>query len=107
LKHLLYILAFLSLNYSALAADDKNNGKEGTRTVLIKVSDNTGEELAGAKLVVTETGKEFIADFNGNIQLTFRSNETITVKILSLGYSEKTIRSNELSTFNDLSLSPL
>lgn len=90
-----------------MAADDKNNGKEGTRTVLIKVSDNTGEELAGAKLVVAETGKEFIADFNGNIQLTIRSNETITVKILSLGYSEKTIRSNELSTFNDFSLSPL
>lgn len=90
-----------------MAADDKNNGKEGSRTVLIKVSDNTGEELAGAKLVVTETGKEFIADFNGNIQLTIRSNETITVKILSLGYTEKTIRSNELSTFNDFSLSPL
>lgn len=87
--------------------DDKNSGKENSKTVLIKVSDSSGEEIPGAKVTITESGKEYIADFNGNIQIQLKPNETFTLKIQSLGYSEKTIQSNELNTFQELTLSPL
>jgi len=89
------------------AADDKNGGKETSKTVLIKITDTHGEEIPGAKVVFEETGKEYIADFNGNIQLSIKTTETLTVKIQSIGYSEKIVKSTELSTYNDLVLRPL
>lgn len=107
MKQLLYIFILLSFSVKFYAADDKNNGKETIKTILIKITDTNGEEIPGAKVILQETGKEYIADFNGNIQLNIKSNETFTVKIQSIGYSEKTIKSNELNTFNDLSLSQL
>lgn len=107
MKHLLYIFFIIVLSNNSFAGDNKNGGKENLKTIIIKVSDNAGEELAGAKVKVAETGKEYIADFNGNIQLQYNANDIITLKIASLGFEEKTIKSSELSTFNDFALNPL
>lgn len=107
MKRLLYILAILTLSFNSFSLDDKNSGKENSRTVLIKVSDSNGEEIPGAKVTIAESGKEFIADFNGNIQIQLKPNESFTLKIQSIGYSEKTIQSNELNTFQELTLSSL
>jgi len=95
------------MSFGAIAHDDKNGGKDANKTVFIKVTDSQGEELAGAKVVLTETGKEYITDFNGQIQITIKTTETLTLKVQSLGFNEITLKSTELSTFNDLSLSPL
>lgn len=95
------------LSLGAFANDDRNGGKEVTKTVCIKVTDTQGEELAGAKIVLAETGKEYITDFNGQIQITIKTTETLTLKVNSLGYNEITLKTSELNTFNDLSLSPL
>lgn len=107
MKRLLYILAILTLSLNTFGIDDKNSGKENSRTILIKVADVSGEELPGAKITIEENGKEYVTDFNGQIQLQLKGSETITLKIQSLGYNQKTIRSNELSTFQELTLSPL
>lgn len=107
MKHLLYIFFIIALSGNSFAGDNKNGGKENLKTIIIKVSDNAGEDLAGAKLMVAETGKEYIADFNGSIQVQYNANENITLKIVSLGFEEKTIKSSELSTFNDFTLNPI
>ncbi len=107
MKHLLYIFLILAFSNKTFAGDNKNGGKENTKTIIIKLIDNTGEELAGAKIKIAETGKEYVADFNGTIQIQCNTNENVTLKIASLGFEEKIIKSSELSTFNDFTLSPL
>ncbi|MDZ4665416.1 MAG: carboxypeptidase-like regulatory domain-containing protein [Bacteroidota bacterium] len=107
MKRLLYILTALTLSLGAFANDERNGGKEAAKTVFIKVTDTQGEELAGAKVVLAETGKEYITDFNGQIQITIKTTETLTLKVQSFGFNEISIKTNELSTFNGLSLSPL
>lgn len=95
------------LSLGAFANDERNGGKEVTKTVFIKVTDSQGEELAGAKVVLAETGKEYVTDFNGQIQITIKQTETLTLKVNSLGYNEITLKTSELNTFNELSLSSL
>ena len=95
------------LSLGAFANDDRNGSREATKTVIIKVTDIKGEELPGAKVVLAETGKEYITDFNGQIQITMKTTETLTIKVRSLGFSELSLKSSELHTFNDLSLTPL
>lgn len=107
MKKLLYILVLLTLSFHSIAADEKNNGKESSKTVVIKITSVSGEEIPGAKVILSETGKEYIADFNGSIQLSIKANETVTLKVQSLGFNEISLKSSELSTFNDVSLSPL
>lgn len=107
MKRLLYIFTALTLSLGAFAIDNRNGGKEVTKTVFIKVTDTKGEELAGAKVVLAETGKEYITDFNGQIQITIKTTETLTLKVQSLGFNELSLKTTELSAFNDVSLSPL
>ena len=107
MKHLLYIFILLTLTSKFYAADDKNGGKESSKTVIIKITDAHGEEIIGAKVILEETGKEYITDFNGNIQLSIKTTEIVTVKVQSIGFVQKTIKSTELSTYNDVVLSPL
>lgn len=107
MKILLYIITLLTLSLNTFAFNDKNTSKESSKTVLIKITNNGGEEIPGAKVILAETGKEYIADFNGQIQITLEEKKTITLKVQSIGYSEISLKSNELNVFNDISLSPL
>lgn len=95
------------MSLAAFGNDERNAGKEVTKTVIIKVTDSQGEELPGAKVVLAETGKEYVTDFNGQIQITIKTTETLTLKVNSLGYNELSLKTSELHTFNDLSLNPL
>ena len=63
--------------------------------------------FAGKRNPTTAYLKEYITDFNGQIQITIKTTETLTLKVQSLGFNELSLKTNELSTFNDLSLSPL
>lgn len=107
LKHLIYILLFLSLTGTLIANGNKNGHKEQTKTVILKISDKNGEELAGAKIRIAETGKEFIADFNGIVQLSLKKEEAVTLQIENLGFESISLKSTEINTFQELSLSPL
>lgn len=95
------------LSLGAFANDERNGGKEATKTVFIKVTDSQGEELAGAKVVLAESGKEYVTDLNGQIQITIRTTETLTLKINSLGFNELSLKTSDLNTFNELNLSSL
>ncbi len=95
------------MSKQAFAGDSKNGQKESTRVIILKVSANNGEELAGTRIFVAETGKEYYCDFNGNVQLELKKNETLTLKLTSLGFEEKQLKSSELGTFNEVFLSSL
>jgi hypothetical protein len=107
LKHLIYIFVFLSLTGTLFAKGNKNGNKEQTKTVILKISDKSGEELAGAKIKIAETGKEFVADFNGVIQLSLKKEEAVTLQVLSLGYQTVSLKSSDINTFQELTLHPL
>lgn len=107
MKRFIYIFAILTLSLNSFGFDDKNSSSEKSKTILIKVSGTNGEEIPGAKVTVSENGKEFVADFNGTVQIQIKSNENLTFKIQSIGYEVKTVTANELSTFNELSLKEL
>lgn len=107
MKRLIYILAILTLSLNSFGIDDKNSSKENSKTILIKVSDNNGEEIPGAKIINTENGKEYVADFNGTVQIQIKSSENLTFKIESIGYEVKSVNTNELSTFNEFTLKNL
>jgi hypothetical protein len=92
------------LSLGAFANDERNGGKEVTKTVFIKVTDSQGQELPGAKVVLAENGKEYVTDFNGQIQITIKTTETLTLKVNSIGYNEVTLKTSELNTINELSL---
>ena len=107
MKYLIYILVFLNLSKSIYAHRNKNVPKEQTKTVVLKISDKSGEELAGTKIRIAETGKEFVADFNGVVQLSLKKEETVTLQVISLGFESISLKSSELNTFQELSLNPL
>ncbi len=107
MKRVLYIFTALMLSLGAFANDERNGGKEAAKTVFIKVTDSQGEELAGAKVVLAESGREYVTDFNGQIQITIKTTETLTLKVNSLGFNELSLKTSDLNTFNELSLSSL
>ncbi len=75
--------------------------------MFIKVTSTTGEEVAGAKILVTETGKEYFTDFNGQIQLQVKQGEDLTLKLSTIGYEEKTVKTSQLGTINELTINTL
>lgn len=107
LKHLIYILLLLSFTGGVYANGNKNGNKEQTKTVILKISDKSGEELAGTKIRIAETGKEFITDFNGVVQLSLKKEEAFTLQVISLGYETVSVKSTEINTFQELTLNPL
>lgn len=107
MKHLIYILVFLNLSKSIYAHRNKNVPKEQTKTVVLKISDKSGEELAGTKIRIAETGKEFITDFNGIAQLSLKKEEPVTLQIISIGYEPVSVKSTDIGTFQELTLKPL
>lgn len=111
LKKLIYILLFL--NFSAISFAG-NSDKEktnpvamGVKTVAGKITDVTGESIAGAKIIINETGESFFADLDGNFKLSLKTDKVYTISINTIGYKSLEVKSNNLSLFSDLSLSPL
>lgn len=107
LKHLIYIFFFLSFTAGVYANGNNNGNKEQTKTVILKISDKSGEELAGAKVKIAETGKEYIADFNGVIQLSLKKEDIVTLQVVSLGFESVSLKSSEINSFQELSLNPI
>lgn len=72
-----------------------------------KITDVTGESIAGAKIIVNETGETFFADFDGNFKLSLKTDKAYTLSINTIGYKSLMVKSTNLSLFSDISLSPL
>jgi hypothetical protein len=106
LKKLLYIFLFLSLSAVSFA---RNSDKEKMtlKTVAGKITDVTGESIAGAKIIINETGETFFADLEGNFKLSLKTDKVYSISINTVGFASLEVKSNNLSLFSELSLQPL
>jgi pantothenate kinase len=103
----LYLLV-LAVTF-AIAPLKAGNGNDNTkvRQVSGKIVDAAGESLAGAKLVIAETGETFYADLEGKFQIKVSSEKNYTIKIHSLGYQVLELPATNLFNFDDLILKEL
>jgi hypothetical protein len=106
LKKLIYIFLFISFNAISFAGNiDKE--KTSVKTIAGKITDVTGESIAGAKIIVNETGETFFADFEGNFKLSLKTDKVYSISINTIGYESLEVKSNNLSLFSELSLQSL
>ena len=106
LKKLLYIFLFLSLSAVSFAGNSDKE-KMTLKTVAGKISDVTGESIAGAKIIINETGETFFADLEGNFKLSLKTDKVYSISINTIGFASLEVKSNNLSLFSELSLQPL
>ncbi len=106
MKKLLYIFLILGLN-QALVAGNSDKEKTNTKVVVGKITDTMGESIAGAKIVIPETGETFFADMDGNFKLSLKTDREYSITINSIGYELLQVKSSHLSSFTDLSLKSL
>lgn len=111
LKNLIYIFLLLSLSTISFAG---NSDKEKTNPITIgsknvagKITDATGEAIAGAKIIVNETGETFFADLDGNFKLSVKTDKVYSLSINTIGYQPLEVKSNNLSLFSEFSLQTL
>ena len=106
LKNLIYIFLFLALSSVSLAGNSDKE-KTSTKTVAGKITDVTGESIAGAKIIINETGETFFADLEGNFKLSLKTDKVYSISINTIGFASLEVKSNNLSLFSELSLQPL
>ena len=106
LKKIVYILFILTLNLSVVA---NNNDREKvvTKTISGKITSLSGEEIAGAKIVIEETGETYFSDLNGNFKLVIKADKIYSLVIETIGFEPLTVSSNKIGSFSDLSLNSL
>ena len=106
MKKLLYIFLFLS--FSAVSfAGNSDKEKITLKTVSGKITDVTGESIAGAKIIINETGETFFADLEGNFKLSLKTDKVYSISINTVGFASLEVKSNNLSLFSELSIQPL
>ena len=66
-----------------------------------------GEAVAGAKIVIAETGETFFADMDGYYKLEVKTDKAYSITVNTIGYQPAEYKSNSLGTFTDLSLQEL
>jgi len=103
---LLYIFLFLSLSAVSFAGNSDKE-KITLKTVSGKITDVTGESIAGAKIIINETGETFFADLEGNFKLSLKTDKVYSISINTVGFASLEVKSNNLSLFSELSLQPL
>ena len=77
------------------------------KTIAGKITDASGEAIAGAKIIINETGETFFADLDGNFKLSVKTDKVYSLSINTIGYQPLEVKSNTLSSFSDLSLKEL
>ena len=105
--NVLYLLVLALLITVAPLKAGNGNERGNVRQVSGKVVDAAGESLAGAKLVVAETGETFYADLEGKFQIKLSAEKNYTIKIHSIGYQVLEVPSTNLFNFDDLILKEL
>jgi hypothetical protein len=105
MKRLLLLSFFLlSLSHQAGNSDKE---KKAAKVIAGRVTDQSGQNVAGAKICVIETGETFYADLEGRFQLTVKSDKTYSIQVNTIGYVPAQYKSTELSAFSQLSLEEL
>ncbi|MBA3681004.1 MAG: carboxypeptidase-like regulatory domain-containing protein [Bacteroidetes bacterium] len=110
MKKLLYIFLFISfsaVSFSGNSDKEKKVIATTQKTLAGKITDVTGESIAGAKITINETGETFFADLEGNFKLTVKTDKVYSISINTIGFQPLEVKSNTLSLFSDLSLKEL
>ena len=106
MKKTIFFFLLLSLgisNYQLRASNDKPSVK----VISGKITDKNGEAIAGAELKIIETGEIVYANFEGEFKLQIDPNKNHSIEINTLGFASKTVNSNSLGFFAELSLNQL
>lgn len=106
LKNYLYIVVFLCFT-QLVVAGNSDKVKSSARVITGKVTDLSGESIAGAKISVTETGETVFADMDGNFSLSVKTDKEYSIMVNTIGFQPLLVKSTQLSAFSDLSLKSL
>jgi len=106
LKKLIYIIFILSLQLTAFGGNSDKEKAKG-KVVAGKITDASGEAIAGTKICIKETGETFFADLEGNFRISLKSDQVYSISVQTIGYQPKEIKSSDLSLFSELSLTEL
>jgi hypothetical protein len=106
LKKLVYIFLFAGLSLVSFGGNTDKE-KNSTKTITGKITDKSGVSIPGAKIVIPETGETIFADFDGNFKLSLQTDKDYSISINTIGFQPLELKSSSLTTFSDLSLSPL
>lgn len=110
MKNLVYILLFLSFSAISFAGNSDKEKKPVAithKTLAGKITDATGESIAGAKITINETGETFFADLEGKFTLRVKTDKVYSISINTVGFQPLEVKSNTLSYFSALSLTEL
>lgn len=106
MKHVLFVIFFV-LSSLCLVAGNEGSDKKAERTVIGKVTDASGEVIAGAKISIPETGESVYSDFDGNFKMTLKTDKEYSISVSTIGYQVLETKSSQLHVFTDLTLQPL
>ena len=111
MKNLLYILLFLNLVVQAHNTDKNKNvvtkkvdKTQAVKIVCGKLTSANGEELAGAKITISETGETFFTDLNGSFNIALKGDKSYSLLFHNIGYQPLNVSTQQLETFNSISL---
>lgn len=110
MKNLLYIVLFFSLTTASFAGNSDKEKKSVAvtqKTIAGKITDATGESVAGAKIIINETGETFFADLDGNFKFSVKTDKVYSISVNTIGFQPLEVKSNTLSYFSSLSLTEL
>lgn len=88
-KITLGILLFLTVSFSAVAGGPSDGDK--IATIKGTVTDDKGEPITGAVVVIEGTDKKVYTDFDGNFEITAPKTKQLTLKVSSVAYKEEKI----------------
>ena len=106
MKNTVLTLLFLCIGLVGFAGNETTE-KTSTKTVMGKITDASGESIAGAKIVIVQTGETFFADFDGNFKITLKTDKEYSISINTIGYEVIEKKASHLGTFSDFSLKAL
>ena len=90
-------IIFIGLSIPFMAS---NGGDERTpaTTLSARIIDKYGEAVAGAKIVIRETGQTLYTDFEGSFKVQLDKKNNFTFQVDMIGFEPKSVPSSQLGT---------
>lgn len=97
-KIILAAVFLFALPFITLASGPTDPSK--TTTIKGIVTDDKGQPITGAVVVIEGTDKKVYTDFDGNFEITATESKNLTIKVSSVAYKDEKIvlKNEQLST---------
>ena len=105
-KNAVLIVLILLMSGSVYAGNDHRE-KKAARTISGKITDTYGETIPGAAVFVAELNQTIFTDMDGNFKLQIPADQNLQLSISTLGFEPVKLNSQQLGTFNEISLKSL